>query len=78
MLVNQPTVRVRSAPGSASSARPWASNSTSTPCSAAVARHSRTADAKAVSSTSLISAWKAAGTVVSRDSVTSDGSSWVR
>ncbi|CAM5641208.1 hypothetical protein STENM327S_00344 [Streptomyces tendae] len=70
-LVNQPTVRDRSAPSTRCSSRPCPSRSSSSsgpPC-----RQRAQARANAVSSTSFTSAWKAAGTRVRTASVTSAG-----
>ncbi|MQY32029.1 hypothetical protein NRB56_76460 [Nocardia sp. RB56] len=81
--VNQPTVRDRSAPGTASSSRPCPSNRISTESSTAApsseprpeaapsARHFATASASAVSRPSLTPPWNSPGTVVSSARVTS-------
>ncbi|MGX1315218.1 hypothetical protein RKD24_005337 [Streptomyces calvus] len=73
MVVNQPTVRARSAPGSSCSSRPCPSTSTSTDVSV-VPRQDPTATAKAASSTSDTPVPNAVPTVVSTVSVTSAGS----
>ncbi len=80
MAVNQPAVRLSSAPGTASSWRPWLSRSTTTGASGfspRTRRHSVTASAKVLRRTSLIVAWQTPGTQVSSASVMSASSSAV-
>ncbi|CAM5355394.1 hypothetical protein SGLAM104S_01432 [Streptomyces glaucescens] len=76
-LVNQPTVRDRSAPPTVSSSRPCPSRSIRA-VPDALPRQRAQASANAASSTSLTSARNAAGTRVSTCSVTSTGSVTVR
>ncbi len=74
--MNQPTVRVRSTPGSTCSSRPWPSSSTTVGAATGwprSRRHAATAMASPASSTSVTPAWKAAGTVVSSGVVNSAG-----
>ncbi|SLH97243.1 Uncharacterised protein [Mycobacteroides abscessus subsp. abscessus] len=82
MLVNQPIVRDRSAPGITSSCRPWPSRRTSTSAVSVPrrARQARRASARPVSSPSSAPPRTSAGTAVSRSVVSSAGSStstWV-
>jgi hypothetical protein len=80
MLVNHPTVRERSMSSKISS-RPWPSRSKRTPeaCSdERLRRQWATANAKAVSSTSLMRPWKSAGTCVSSAEVSALGRLSVR
>ncbi|SKU94221.1 Uncharacterised protein [Mycobacteroides abscessus subsp. abscessus] len=70
LAVNHPTVRDRSISAASSSARPWPSRSM--PMGAPPApRNSFQASAKAMSKTSCIPAWNAAGTSPSSIRVTS-------
>ena len=71
MLVNQPTVRVRSTPAPNSSSRPWPSRAMRT---RGLPVHAPTTSASAASSTSLICVRYAAGTSCSRARVSSASS----
>nr|PPQ60234.1 hypothetical protein C5F59_28820 [Streptomyces sp. QL37] len=73
MLVNQPTVRDRSAPGTTSSSRPWPSRRISAEDSDTPrpSRHFARASANAASNPSFTPPWNAEGTAVSTASVTS-------
>ncbi|CAM5640603.1 hypothetical protein SGRIM128S_04580 [Streptomyces griseomycini] len=75
MLVNQPMVADRSAPGITSCSRPWPSSLISAEVSSIprARRHLARASARAASRPSLTLPWNAAGTRVSSASVTSAG-----